>query len=416
MPSSKTHFRFVILTLLFAITVVNYIDRASIAYAIDSITLEFSLSETQKGLILGAFGIGYFFTTFLGGIAADLSGAKRTMAIAILFWGLTSFMTGIASGFAMIFIARALLGLAEGPGFPCMTRAVTDWLPENERNRALSFALISVPIALAIGGPIASALIDFLSWRGAYFILAGLALIWLPLWLWLFKDKPQQSDRVDINELQYIQTQDVIESHIKHEKNHWRVLFFNRTLLANNWAFFVFGYYLFFFMTWLPSYLKQTYNMDLTQIGWYSTMPWLTAALMMWLTGQLCDKIFNKTHNLRFSRSYPILITQILSAVFVVPVILSPSIMISMIFISLAVGFAMSANAAYYAVNIDIAKERSGTSLGIMDAVFALSGFIAPVLTGYLISWTGHFEAAFLMLAILALSSGTLVFLLHNKK
>ncbi len=147
----RTNFRWIVVTLLFFITIINYIDRASISYAIDSIAHEYHLSHNQIGLILGAFGIGYTFTTFLGGIAADRYGARHTLMWSTLFWGVSTALIGLANGFLVIFLARIILGCAEGPNFPGMTRAVSDWLPETERNRALSFALISVPISLALG-------------------------------------------------------------------------------------------------------------------------------------------------------------------------------------------------------------------------------------------------------------------------
>ena len=87
-----------------------------------------------------------------------------------------------------------------------------------------------------------------------------------------------------------------------------------------------------------------------------------------------------------------------------------------MIFISLAIGFAMSANAASYAVNVDIAKERAGTALGIMDAAFALAGFIAPIFTGYIVSWSGQFEFVFYVLIGLAASSAVTTWLFHNRE
>lgn len=74
----------------------------------------------------------------------------------------------------------------------------------------------------------------------------------------------------------------------------------------------------------------------------------------------------------------------------------------------------MSANASYYAINIDLAKESAGTALGIMDAVFAIAGFLAPTITGYSILLTGHFEAAFYLMAGLALSSSLITLLVHN--
>lgn len=99
-----------------------------------------------------------------------------------------------------------------------------------------------------------------------------------------------------------------------------------------------------------------------------------------------------------------------------IPILSTTNIFVALTFISLAVGFVLSANASYYAVNIDIAKEWAGSALGIMDAIFAIAGFLAPTITGVLISLAGRFEAAFLLLVILALSSAILTFLYHNKE
>jgi nitrate/nitrite transporter NarK len=75
----------------------------------------------------------------------------------------------------------------------------------------------------------------------------------------------------------------------------------------------------------------------------------------------------------------------------------------------------MSANASFYAVNVDLAKERAGSALGLMNTVFAISGFLAPTVTGLIITFTGHFEAVFWLLAGLGLSSTLTTFLFHNR-
>ncbi len=411
----KTNFRWVIVCLLFIITGVNYLDRTSIAYAIGDIATEFGFNNEQIGFILGAFGAGYVVTTFLGGIAADKLGAKRVLTLSILLWGATSLITSMANGFFIVFITRVLLGLAEGPGFPVMTRGISDWLPDKERNRALSYALVAVPVSLAIGGPISSLLVTHLTWRGAYVALAVLAIIWIPLWLHWFQNSPANSRHVNEQEINYIESHSTIESKLKSEQSPWKVILLNKTLLVNNWAFFVFGYYLFFFMTWLPTYLKNVYKLDLTQIGLYSIAPWLAGALMMWGMGQVMDSIFKQTHSLRLSRSVLIFITQLLSACCIIPVIMFHNIYVALGFITLAVGIILSANASYFAVVIDIAKERSGTALGFMDAIFAISGIIAPSLTGIVLTMTGKYEAGFILLTILGISSSLLVLLLHNR-
>lgn len=415
MKQNRSNFRWIIIAILFSILLVNYIDRASIAYAIGDIARDFHLTTLEIGLVLGAFAVGYAFTSFLGGLAADKYGAKWTLTLSILFWGVGSLFTGVSTGFLMIFLSRIMLGLAEGPSFPVLTRAVSDWLSEKERNRALSMALISVPLSLALGGPIVTQLILSFSWRGAYYILALLAIAWIPLWWAMFQDKPEDSPYVNQMELAHLREQTLAKSMETPPKITWRFLIFNKTLLANNWAFFVFGYYLFFFMNWLPFYLNAQYHLDLKQVGLYSMAPWLLAALMMGGMGILTDYLFKKTKSLRISRSYPIFISQLLAALCIIPILLTSNVFFALLFISLAIGFVMSANPSYYAVNIDIAKERAGSALGIMNALSAIAGFLAPTLTGVIISLTGYFETGFFLLVGLALSSVLVILVFHNR-
>ncbi|MCX7126162.1 MAG: MFS transporter, partial [Gammaproteobacteria bacterium] len=281
-----------------------------------------------------------------------------------------------------------------------------------------------VPIGLAIGSPAASELIIYLSWRGMFFVLGALTLIWLPFWWFLFRDMPEESKYVSKSELLHIHNDSKKPVLTRKEKlmkrknvvGLWSFLFSDPTLLTNYWAFFVFGYFLFFFMGWLPSYLSQVYHLQLHAIGLFSILPWVLGAILMWLGGQVSDKIYQKTNNFRASRTHLIWISQLLAGLCVLPVVFTHELYVALIFISLAVGFILSANGAYYAVNIDIAKERSATAMGIMDACFAISGFAAPVITGWSVTKTGHFSAAFVLLSVLALSSVVLVLCFHRPK
>ncbi|MGH8373362.1 MAG: MFS transporter [Gammaproteobacteria bacterium] len=423
----RTHFRWIVISLIFFITVVNYIDRSAISYGIGDIARDLGFSQHDKdilsGFILAAFSIGYMLTTFFGGIIADRHGARVTLFWAALVWSLAIGLTGLAVGFVMLASARVLLGLAEGPNFPAMNRSVADWLSSRERAVALSNSLVAVPLALAIGAPIVTQLIIHAGWRGMFILLMLLGIIWLPLWWLLFRDFPEHSPHVNQAELEHIRDGNTTDRNTsaaathdrrRHIKGMWRFLLLNPTLLANNWSFFVFGYYLFFFMTWLPSYLQQAYQLNLRQIGMFSILPWLTASLLLWGFGYLSDALLRKTGSLRIARSHPIWISQLLAGLCILPVIFVHDLGVMLLFISLAVGLSMSANAAFYAVNVDVARERAGTALGVMDTFFAISGFVAPLVTGWAVGMTHSFNNAFWLLALLALSSVIVVILFHH--
>lgn len=420
-PLKATHFRWVIVCVLFIVTITNYINRAAFPYVIDTISSVYHFDSEQIGLILGIFGIGYAISTFFGGLSADRVGARKTLFFAIIFWSLSVMLMGLTTGFLVALLARLLLGLAEGPNFPCMTRSIGDWLPLKQRATALSYSLIAVPLALAISGPIVSQLIVHTSWRATFFILGILGMMLAPIWWYIFRDSPGQSKYVNTTEQALIERQSdanqVLSSVVPTHNNGqsiWRFLLTNPTLLANYWAYFVFGYYLFFFIGWLPAFFEREYGLNLSQTGYMTVLPWLLSAVLMWVMGYVSDYILKRTKSYRLSRSYPILISQLLAAVCIMPVIYVHNIHWVGFFISLAVACNMSTNAMFYAINIDVIKKHAATALGIMHACSAIAGFLAPTITGVIVYVTGHFASAFGLLAVLALSSVVVMALFHR--
>lgn len=406
----RTKYRWVIIVLMFAISIVDYIDRSAIAYAVGTISKQFSLTPSHMGWILGIFGLGYVITTLYGGILADRGGPRRIMIVAVICWCLSLIGCGLAVGFVTLMIARFMLGISEGPNFPCMTRSVANWLPQKEHAQAFSWSLVAVPISLAIGGPIVSHLIVSIGWRGMFIALGVVGLIWVPFWWIYYRNRPAQTPRVNAQELQYIHSGGPVDVPQHRGPIPWKKLLLDKTLLANYWAFFVFGVYLFFFMTWLPSFLDREYHLDLLTIGWFTFIPWLVAAIFMVAVGYWVDAMRKRNYRNRISRSYVMIVSQFLSAACLLPLLVSQSLLAAMVCISAAVGFLMSANQVYYAVNVDVIKRWSGTALGIMDAGFAVSGFVAPLITGFIVHITGHFYMAFALMILLSLSS--IIFLL----
>jgi len=418
---TPSRFRWLVVFLLFAITIVNYIDRAAISYAIPVIQRELGFSATESGAILGAFGLGYALTTLLGGFAVDRWGARIVLTIAAVLWSLSIGMTALATGGAMLYVARVLLGVSEGPNFPALTGAVTHWLSPHERATALGNALLAVPLALAVGGPVVTQLLAWLDWRLTFAVLFALSAAWVPLWWFLFRDSPADCRFVNQAELDHIQSHhEAVTRRPRAVLRSWpglgavTALLTNRTLLANTWAFFVFGYFLFFFMTWLPSYLERKYGLNLGAVGLFTVLPWLAAAFTLWLFGRWSDALLASTGRLRIARSYLIAGTQFVAAIAVIPVAMTDNLTVAIAGITVAVAASMGANAAYYAVNVDIVPERAATALGIMDFAFAIAGFLAPAITGWVLNIRGSFTDGFLLMTGLALSSVLVVLLFHQ--
>jgi len=411
----ETSFRWVVLGLVFFITMVNYLDRSAISYAITAIKGEFGLNDQDFGFVASAFGIGYMIMTVAGGIIVDKWGSHRIWAAAALLWSACTAMMGLASGFWILFLLRTLLGVAEGPHFPALTRVVADWLPISERGRSTALGLAAVPLASVIGAPLITALIFHLGWKAMFVVLGLLGIVWAAVWLVVFRDYPEASSFVNEAELKHIREGRLVDRNrsiqeIRSQERQdgtttWKFMLTNPSLLANNLAFFSFGYVLFFALTWLPGFLEGTYHLKLKQVGVFLIAPWLTAGILLALAGFLSDWLWHKTGSARKARSHMIWICQLLSAISFVPVMMTSDLTIAITSISLGVGFGLMPNAAFYALNCDLAKDRAATSQGIMNCCFAMAGILAPAVTGILVHHTGTFRAPFGLLVVLSLMS-----------
>lgn len=257
-----------------------------------------------------------------------------------------------------------------------------------------------------------------------FVILSSLGIVWAFAWWKAFRDYPQNSPHVSQSELNLIHEGKEIEHHAnddelrKHHlaagKTTWKFILFNPSLMANNFAFFSFGYLLFFATTWLPAFLEQTYHLKIKEVGLYCVAPWLTAAVFLTAGGFICDWLWKKTGSVRKSRSHIIWICQLLSALCFIPVTMGPSLTVALVFISLGLAFGLMPNPAFYAINSDLAKDRAATSLGLMDCFLAAAGVLAPFLTGWMSTVTGNFNSAiYLMCGLTILSSFGVILFQH---
>lgn len=411
----SSQFRWTVMALAFVITIINYLDRTALSYAVGPLKKEFGFNDAQFGFIASAFGIGYMLMTLGGGILVDRYGARKMWAISAIVWSAMTALMGVASSFWMLFSFRTLLGIAEGPSFPALSRTVTDWLPMSERARSTAIGLAAVPLASVIGAPLISHLIVYTGWKMMFVILGSLGIGWAFVWLWLFRDYPENSKHVSEQELLVIRDGAAIDRNLTEEqrrhqelssgKTTWRFMLLNPALMSNNYAFFAFGYMLFFAVTWLPGYLETTYNVHLKEVGLFLVAPWLTGAVLVVLAGYLSDWLWMKTGSTRIARSHLIWVCQLLSGLCFLPIIFVHSLPVALVLLSLGIGLGLMPNAAFYALNSDLARDRAATSLGLMDCFFAAAGIAAPALTGMLAQSTGNFNSAILLLVAFTLTS-----------
>ena len=208
---------------------------------------EFGFNDQDFGFIAGAFGIGYMIMTVGGGILVDRWGARKTWSSAAILWSGCTALMGLASSFWLLFLFRTMLGVAEGPHFPSLTRVVADWLPASERGRATAFGLAAVPLASVIGAPLLSHLVAYLGWKAMFAVLGSLGIVWAIVWYIVFRDYPEACKQVSNDELKFIRdgqisdrqktTETIRSEELATGKTTWRFMLLNPSLMSNNFAF-----------------------------------------------------------------------------------------------------------------------------------------------------------------------------------
>jgi MFS family permease len=367
--------------LALVLCLVNYLDRVVISFAIEPIKQDFGLTNTSFGLAISLFALGTLSVNALSGVLLDRYGVRLIWTIGILVWSAAMAALGLAELWVLFLIMRFVLGLGEGVNFPAMNRTVADWMPPQLAGRTVAIMLVGVPAALLLGGPILSHLIQWIDWHKAFLVLAaGSASL--------------------VVALQFIyRTPEAAKAARATKRHPWWRLLRHPTMLATSWSFFAFGYVLWFGITWIPGYFEQTWHMDLTSIGWFSTLPWGLACLLIPLVGWYSDHRMSQTGSIRKARVHPIWVFQLLGALCFVPLIFTQDQNVAILMLSMGVGFSMAANAAYYSICTDLFPNDAAAATGIMVTFFSVSGLVTPILTGWLTDTFGGFDTAFMALA-----------------
>jgi MFS transporter, ACS family, hexuronate transporter len=191
--------------ILFASTVINYIDRQTLSLLAPYLKQDFHWTNTDYANIVVAFRVAYCIGQTVSGRLMDRVGTKRGLTITVLWYSIVSMLTPLARGFYSFLGFRFLLGAGESGNWPGATKAVSEWFPKQER--ALAAALFDS--GSSIGGAIAPFIVLWLYFRwglGAAFAIPGmLGLFWLGVWRWLYYT-PQEHPRISETERQMILT------------------------------------------------------------------------------------------------------------------------------------------------------------------------------------------------------------------
>ncbi len=379
-----------VLWLLCLMYLILYVDRVNISTAAPLIKKELGLDNASYGLAFAAFAYPYAVLQLLGGWLGDRLGPRRTLGLFGLIAASATIFTGAVGGFLSLFLVRFALGIGEGAAFPTATRAMARWLPEGQWGYGQGITHSFARIGNALTPPLIALLIAYFSWRGSFVILGVASLFWVSLWVWFFRDDPHQHPRMGRDELATLPTAERSrEKHVPWFRLLGRVL--PVTLVD-----FCYGWTLWLFLTWIPSFFYGNFHLPLKDSALFSSGVFFAGVVGDTLGGLVSDSILRRTGNLRRARCSVIAIGLFGAFVFLIPVVLVHDLVVTAICLSLAFFFAELVVAPIWSVPMDIAPRYAGTASGMMNFGFGLAGMISPWFFGKMIDVTGSWTYPFL--------------------
>jgi sugar phosphate permease len=381
--------RHLILFVLCLMYFVSYVDRVNISMAGPAMRKDLGLTPIELGLIFSAFAYPYAAMQIAGGWASDRFGPRCVLVALSLLWASATILTGLSWSVASLVVCRVLVGIGEGGAFPTATRAFTWWLPVRERGFAQGITHSFARLGGAITPPIVLALVARYGWRESFIVLGAASLVWTAVWLASFRDTPEEHPWMTAVELAEIRAGGEAPPGVR-ASTPWRQIASRMWLVTI--VDFCYGWSLWVFLTWLPSYLSDSRGFTLDQMALMTMLPLLAGVVGDTLGGVISDAIFRRTGNLRLARRTLLVVGLGGASAFIVPAIVIGSARGAVYLLAAAFFFLELTNAVLWTLPIDIAGQFAGTAGGMMNTGFGVAGMISPIVFGVLIQRTGRYE------------------------
>jgi len=401
---ARTKVRWLILTMLFVLTTVNYADRSALSITGTLVAKDLGLSPVALGVVFSAFGWSYAIGQVPGGWLLDRFGSRNVYALSLTLWSICTLLQAFvgslaAAGLAVaaFFVLRFVLGLVESPAFPANGRIAAAWFPTSERGLATSIFNSAQYAATVIFLPIMGMIASHFGWKYVFVFMGGIGLLLVVPWMLLMHD-PRKHPRVNKAELDYIERGGALVDMDsgKSQRATWSTivdLLANRMLIGIYLGQYCITALTYFFITWFPIYLVQGRGLSIMQVGFVAAIPAICGFSGGIIGGFMSDSLLRRGKPLNVARKTPFVIGMLLATCLVIcNFVASPWLVVAIMAFAF---FGKGMAAIGWAVISDTSpKEATGLCGGIFNAIGNIAGIITPITIGLILQATGSFNGA----------------------
>jgi MFS transporter, ACS family, D-galactonate transporter len=368
--------RWLVVALLTVGVVIAYTDRINLSAALPQIRMSFPISAEASGILLSAFFWAYTLLQTPAGWLVDRFGLKWPYAAGLLLWSAVSAATALVSSLNGLIVMRVVLGIGESIVTPASMRYLRDNFAEHERGLPIGIYFSGTKYGPAIGAPIATYLVLSYGWRWMFLLNGALCILWLVPWLLFVRDDRKSS-----------QVQE------KSASVSWGAIFGSPLMWGTCVATFCYMYFVYFCMTWMPTYFKDRFGLSLTASGWFTFMSFGGMATVAILAGWAADRLIARGRNPVTIRKGFTIVGFVLafSEVFGAFSHSTTTLLFLAVFSLSGLGLA---TANYWALTQTLTPASASARVaGIQNTAANMAGIAAPWITGILVQRTGSFNA-----------------------
>ncbi len=384
---------------------VNFFDRINLSVSRDALHDSFGLSLVAFGYLSSAFSWTYAVMQMPCGVLLDRWGVRRVGRISAFLWSVSSFAAAIAPALSWFFAARLLLGVSESPTFPANAKALGYWFTREERGMATAFTDAAAKFSTAIGVPLIGLLLLHFGWRWSFAATGMVSFFYFVLFYLIYKN-PREDKGLSPRELEFILQGGAQLEDEKRARSGSSLGYLLRQRkvygLALGWG--AYNYTFFLLLTWLPSYLSVSLHADLFHSIFYTSVPWLFATFTDLLVGGwLVDALIQRGWDANRVRQ-TVLVAGMSFGLAIFGAASAHTPTAALIWISLALGgLAAAAPVAWTIPSLISPRESVGTLAGAVNLCGQIAAISAPIVTGYIVSLTHSFAAAFVTATVILL-------------
>jgi ACS family D-galactonate transporter-like MFS transporter len=400
--SAKRPSRWVVVALLTIAVVIAYANRINLSTALPEIRKSFPLSLETSGILLSSFFWAYTLLQVPAGWAVDRFGMKWLYAVAFLFWSLISAATALANSVETLITLRVLLGIGEAFVTPASMRYIRKNFAEKERGLPIGIFMSGTKYGPAIGAPLTTYLVLAYGWRQMFVLSGALCIFWLIPWIFFVKNDAKTGP---------VATKAASEQQIS-----WRSLLSSPVIWGSCLATFCYMYFVYFCMTWMPTYYKDKYGLSLTKSGWFTFMSFVGMATIAILAGWAADRLIANGRNPVTVRKAFTIVGFVLAFSVILGALPGSASMTLFWSVFSLTGLGL-ATANYWALTQTLTPSTASARVaGLQNTAANLAGIAAPWITGILVQKTKSFNTPLMAIGFwLVVGVSCYLFLVREK-